>query len=107
MAKKDREVRPIAVGYVLKRLATKGANKHIMARRSAELQPIQLGVGVSGGAEAAIHARRRYPTQKPTTHIIVKLDFVNTFNSLRSDLIMDSVAATTQELYRFTHEVYI
>ena len=45
----------IDVGYVLKRLAAKCGNKHVMARRSAELQLIQLSVG---GAEAAVHATR-------------------------------------------------
>jgi len=46
---KDGGVRPITVGYTLRRLAAKCANNHVIARRSKALQPQQLGVGVAGG----------------------------------------------------------
>ena len=36
LAKKDEDVRPIAVRYVLRRLSAKCANKHVLARRSAQ-----------------------------------------------------------------------
>ena len=53
-------IRPIAVGYTWWRLEAKCANRHIISRRSTALHPIQMGVGVSGGAEAANHATRYY-----------------------------------------------
>ena len=59
LGKKDGGVRPITVGYTLRRLAAKCANNHVIERRSKALQPQQLGVGVAGGAEAAVHAVRR------------------------------------------------
>ena len=37
--------------------------------------PIQLGVGVPGGREAAVHAARRYAEDMSDDHVIVKLDF--------------------------------
>ena len=58
LQKKDGGIRPIAVGYTLRHLA-KCANKHIIERRSNELSPFHVGVGVAGGAEAAVHAIRR------------------------------------------------
>jgi len=39
-------IRPITVGYTLRRLAAKCANNAVITRRSQALQPQQLGVGV-------------------------------------------------------------
>ena len=80
--KNDGGVRPIAVGYTLRRLAAKCANANVIKRRNEELQPIQVGVGVSGGAEAAIHALRRYVSTMPDDHVLVKLDFSNAYNTV-------------------------
>ena len=44
----------------MRRLAAKCANSHVIKARSNELKPIKVGVGVSGGAEAAVHAVRRF-----------------------------------------------
>ena len=73
LAKKDGGVRPIAVGYGLRRLAAKCANTHVIGDRSKVLQPRQVGVGVAGGAEAAIPATRRYVNQIPSGHAFIKL----------------------------------
>ena len=78
LSKKDGGIRPITVGYTLRRLAAKCANNAVITRRSQEaLQPQQLGVGVSGGAEAAIHAARRLVSHLSSNHVIVKLDLSN------------------------------
>jgi len=59
LQKKNGDIRPIAVGYTLRRLAAKCANVCVIASPTvASLAPLQLGVGVPGGAEAAIHATR-------------------------------------------------
>ena len=74
--------------------------------RSKILQPRQVGVGVAGGTEAAIHATRRYICQLPSGHAFIKLDFRNAFNTLRRDLLLDTVARNTPALYRFTLATY-
>jgi len=53
LQKKDGGIRPITIGYTLRRLA---ANSFVIARRSSELKTIQVGVKVSGGVEAIVHA---------------------------------------------------
>ena len=73
--KKDGGVRPIAVGYTWRRLAAKCANTYAVNKLSAQLAPIQLGVGVPGGAEAAVHATRRYVMSMPNENVFVKLAF--------------------------------
>ena len=65
-----------------------------------------VGVGVSGGAEAAVHATRRYLQSMPENHIIVKLDFSNAFNALRRDSMLEAVAAKAPEIYRYVYDNY-
>lgn len=44
------------------------------------LAPLQVGVRFSRGCEAATHSARRYLEAIPNNHILIKLDFSNTFN---------------------------
>jgi len=87
----------------LRRLAAKCANSYVIARRSQALQPQQLGVGVSGEAEAAVHAARRLVSNLPASHVVIKLDFLNAFNCVRRDLILDSIATNIPEIYRLVY----
>ena len=88
LQKRDGGIHPTAVGYTLRRLAAKCANRHVIDRRSSELSPIQVGVGVSGGVKAAVHSIHRIVNNLPDDHVLVKLDFVNAFNSVRHDTIL-------------------
>ena len=54
------------------------------------LAPRQLGFGVSGGAEAAVHAARQYLQGMEQGDAVVKLDFTNAFNSVRRDYVATS-----------------
>ena len=56
--KKDGGVHSISIGYTLRRLAAKYANKHIIQRRSNELSPFHVSLGVVGGAEPLPHRLR-------------------------------------------------
>ena len=49
LRKKDGGIRPIAVGNVFRRLASKIAAKRVIPELRRLLPPVQLGVGVSGG----------------------------------------------------------
>jgi len=91
------------VGYTLRRLAAKCANSNVIARRSQALQPQQLVVGVSGGAEAAVHAARRLVSHLSAGPVVVKLDFSNAFNCVRWDYILDSIATNIPEIYRLVY----
>ena len=81
----------------------KYANAHVIKSRSEALQPIHVGVGVLGGAEAAIHAMRRLVSTMPDDHVIVKLDFANAYNSVRRDAVLETVADKMPKLYPFKH----
>lgn len=58
LLKKNKDIRPIAVGLVWRRLAGKIACYDIKVSLTNALQPIQNGFGVKGRAEAMIHAIR-------------------------------------------------
>ena len=58
--KKSGGVRPIEIGYVWRRIASKCANHHAIAMLAEHMSPLQLEVGIRGGCEAAIHATRRF-----------------------------------------------
>ena len=72
------------------------------------LSPVQVGVGVKGGAEAAVHATRRYidSIRDSPDRAIVKLDFKNAFNCLRRDCMLEAVLQWIPELYAFCHNAY-
>ena len=106
LKKKDGELRPIAIGYTIRRLAAKCANKYVTEKLAAQLAPIQLGIGIPGGAEAAVHALRRYAEDLPNDHIIVKLDFTNAFNTLRRDEMLEAIWREVPEIYNFAHATY-
>ena len=84
LRKKDGGIRPIAVGNVFGRLASKIAAKRVMPELRRQLPPVQLGVGVSGGCEAAAHAVRAFVQSPvvPENNVLVKLDMKNAFNTV-------------------------
>ena len=67
---------------------------------------LQLGVGVKGGCEAAIHATRRFVLAIPHDHVIVKLDFKNAFNCIHRDVCSGYVVSRLPEIYPFCFLAY-
>jgi len=81
LIKKSGGIRPIAVGFTLRRLVSKCANTHAIARLSTFFRPIQLAVGTPGGCEAAVHAALLFFLETMSNdNVVVKLDFSNAFN---------------------------
>ena len=99
-------IRPIAVGFTLRRLAAKVINSEIITKLSPVFAPTQIGVGVSGGVEAAVHAVRRYMQNLPSTHAIIKLDFKNAFNTIRRDAVLEASKIAIPEAYPFIYSGY-
>ena len=106
LEKKSGGMRPIAVGYTLQHIAAKCANTYAASQLADYFSPIQLGVGIQGGCEAAVHATRQYIDTMPDGHVVAKIDFTNAFNSLHRDLMLRSVAEKVPSIYRFCHLSY-
>ena len=106
LEKKTGDVRPIAIGYTLRRIAAKCANSFATAKLKDYFSPIQLGVGVKGGCEAAIHATRRFLAISQEDTIVAKLDFFNALNSLHRDTMSKATFEKVPEIYKFFHLAY-
>ena len=70
LLKKDGGVRPIAVGYVWRRIAGKVACNRLTERSAGLLAPRQLGFRVARGCESAVHAARRYVQNMEHGHMV-------------------------------------
>jgi len=105
--KKGGGIRPIVVGLTLRRLSSKLVNGSASEKLAPLLAPLQVGVGVRGGMEAAVHATRMYCDKiSKSDRILTKLDFSNAFNSLRRDAILKASLDAIPEWYPFLHSAY-
>ena len=76
------DVRPIAVGECLRRLASKCLCAAVRDAAREYLAPLQLGVAVSHGIEATVHVARHWAhrhSSHPNTCFLT-VDFANAFN---------------------------
>lgn len=104
--KKNGGIRPIAIGGTFRRLTAKCASAFAVSKLAPLLAPHQLGVGVPGGCEAAVHATRRFLSSAPNDAVLAKLDFSNAFNSLHRDAMLSAVFEFAPELYRYCYLAY-
>ena len=110
LRKKDCCIRSAAVGNVFRRLAAKVGCYDVSRAVSHELLPIQLGASVKGGAEASVHAVRTFITSNIDSNdhnIIVKLDMMNAFNSVRRDYVLQTCLDRTPEIAKLSFHAYI
>ena len=83
LQKKAGGIRPIAIGYTLRRMVAKCASTFAITKSENLFAPLQVGVGVPKGCEAAVHATRCFVTSMPSGYMMAKVDFPYAFNSLR------------------------
>ena len=70
------------------------------------LTPDELGFGVSGGAEAAVRSGRLYLHNVDPHQALLKLEFMNAFNSVRRDKLLAAVQDLALDLFPFVHSSY-
>jgi len=98
-------VRPIVIGFTLRRLASKCANSFGTNQLRSYFYSHQLGVGTPSGCEAAVYSARRYLETLPPDHVLAKLDFTNAFNSIHRREMLFSVNRIP-ELYAYRRSAY-
>ena len=106
LTKKGGGIRPIAVDCTLRRLASKCACIHAMESLLQFLSPHQLGLGVPGGADVAVHATWIFLNTLPSDKALLKVNFSNAFNTIRRDKILEATEAHIPALLPFVHSVY-
>ena len=92
---------PIVVGYVWRRLAAKCAYSYAISKLHEFFSSVQVGVGVPGGCEAAVHAAQRFVENMGADYVLVKLDSANAFNRLHRDHMLNIVKEFVPEIYWF------
>ena len=106
LSKKNGDVRPIAVGNTIRRIAGKICSKSIQELLGNMLQPIQLGFGTKGGCEAAVHVVRDFIYSQTALRVIFKADFSNAFNTIRRDALMEKVKLYVPSVYGYVYQAY-
>jgi hypothetical protein len=106
LLKPDGGIRPIAVGELFYRLATKTILK--TAFKPDFLLPNQLGVGSKGGIEPVARAvERALSGTLPLRYShLVSLDFSNAFNTANRTLIVSALKDYAPALYRLAKWAY-
>jgi len=102
-------LRPIAVGEVLRRLVSRIACSSIKADLPALFLPSgQVGVGVPGGLEAAVHSLRATLTERGTDGDLccLKLDMHNAFNECHRDVFLQRARQDLPELFSWVQWCY-
>ena len=106
LAKKGGGVRPIVVGCVWRRVVAKVVCARLSESCSALLGPRQLGFGIRGGCEGAVHAARRFIENMESDQVFVKIDFRNAFNSVRRDTMLEAVELMAPDVLPFVLAAY-
>ena len=92
LSKKCGGVRPIAVGMVWRRLASKILMCQLHDKCESLFSPNQLGVGTPKGAEGGAHALRSFVnSDKISDQVVFKIDLKNAFNCIIDNLVFMSV----------------
>lgn len=103
--KKDGDIRPIAIGCVLRRLASKVICSKLSNKFNNFLAPFQLGVGTKNGCEAAVHAARSYILSNKS-EVFLKIDVKNAFNSFDRNYMLNKVLDFFPEIYNYVWQSY-
>ena len=108
LIKIDGELRPIAIGNTLRRIASKCAGSKALSEGPNFFGNVQVGCDTTRGTEIAAHSFRdlieRDDNSKCT--VLIKLDFKNAFNSLNRETMLNHVYSNRPALYNFTHCAY-
>ncbi|KAJ9436461.1 Retrotransposable element SLACS 132 kDa protein [Diplonema papillatum] len=101
LRKKEKDVRPIAVGEVWRRLASKSACAAVKSEAEEYLvKDNQVGVAVPGGLEAAVQVVRSYAfrNEGKSNKVMIKVDLKNAFNSVHRSAILRETKSAFPEL---------
>ena len=73
-----------------------------------QLPPVQLGVGVSGGREAAAHAIRAFvqSTVVPGSNVLAKSDMKNAFNTVGRDHFLEVCSSRAPSILRLASTAF-
>ena len=101
LRKKDGGILQIALGNILRRLASKVANCFASHNVSNFLRPVQLGVSAKNTCEAVVYSARIITKLHSS-----KLDIINASNSIRWDALLRKCIMNCPEIFRLASLAY-
>ena len=113
LLKKNGSIRPISVGELFFRIASKSILRSI--RTKNDLLPLQFGVNTPGGVEPIIYKcenilKSTSNTTTTSSSFSIKgigiIDFRNAFNTISRDIILQSIKENNPTLQRFFNWSY-
>ena len=101
-------IRPIAVGLLFRRLASKILMGQLHKSKCESLFcPHQLGVGTPKGAESGAHAIRAYVSNSNAKDkVVLKIDYKNAFNCISRKVILEKVKEHIPHMYNYVYQCY-
>ena len=109
LSKANADVRPIAIGCVYRRLVGKIAARFGFSQLKDHFYPHQMGVGAPKGAEAIVHTvrnRLQSDLENNTSFFMLKIDFENSFNTVRRDVVLCEMKTLAPRLFLFMWQLY-
>ncbi|XP_065315661.1 uncharacterized protein LOC135924531 [Gordionus sp. m RMFG-2023] len=106
LQKPNKDIQPIAIGSTYRRLVAKLIASRIKHDAAHILSPYQLGVGIPGGCEAAVHLTRIHLENNPKNESIVKIDFSNAYNTLSRNTFLHSICFHFPAYTKFLFSCY-
>ncbi len=87
LSKKDGDIRPVAVGETVRRLASKCLCAVVKDELSEYLKPLQVGVACPLGAEAVVRVLSQYTQRHAGSDdkLVLSIDFANAFNTVNRE----------------------
>ena len=101
LKKKDGGIRPIAIGDVFRRLTAKLGVHKLKPRVSQYLSPFQLGCGVPGGIDVAVHSARYSMMNAEEDSVFLKIDISNAFNTIDRRHVANCLEEVAPEILPF------
>ena len=92
-------VRPIAIGEIFYRIAAYRGQLVVQKVAQSILQPIQLGVGVSGGCESIVHNLQHALELGDHPVAALAIDFKNAFNCVSRKSMLEALYSHPQLQY--------
>ena len=101
-------LRPIAIGEIWRRLASKVCNTSVKGAATDYLQPHQLGVGISDGAPLIVHAAQAVidQFQADSSIALLKVDFRNAFNTISRQQFLSQTRQFFPSISRWVESCY-
>jgi hypothetical protein len=99
------EYRPLGIGDAWYRLLGKVVSNRIGREVGARLQPLQLGVGISGGCEIGARIPQQV-LERRSGHSVIALDLSNAFGTIRRGHIFNGLHEYAPQLIPFFLRAY-